>query len=260
MMADIQEHIELPCGKCLCVRCFSQSVAEAGCNNYIECSCSGCKTEENQTASFTVYSVDLKQQRNDRSRLAVKKSITNFEFELPDETDDPVRHYEHYIQSTGNADFFSLSLTTSHYDKDETFNIDTDTGLFNINRSSEWGDDLTGIVEKVFKFCHACLITNDAANTKIEYNPFSYPTAESINDIIGNDKSPLHRCLFALSFFLFASVNLFYCIASCEATSNDPFFASCGFSSPQRASILLMRYFCNSSVPVRIHVLVLLRF
>ena len=82
-----------------------------------------------------------------------------------------------------------MSLATAYYHEDDTFDIDIDSALFNIiDNSSEWGDRLTGILEKLFKFLHACLITNDAANTKIDYNPFSFPTAESINEVIQNDK------------------------------------------------------------------------
>mmetsp|Transcript_37019 Transcript_37019/g.40162 ORF Transcript_37019/g.40162 Transcript_37019/m.40162 type:complete len:391 (-) Transcript_37019:32-1204(-) len=173
--------------------CFATQVASAGCNNYITCPCSGCKQPSN---SYTVHDVVLSKKRTES---IVLPSIVEKQFVIadPDKEMDPIRRYQEQTKNTKNTSFFSLTLATSSK-SNKRLQFITNTGIFLYKRSSEWGDELISVLEIIFKTMHGCLITHDPLS--MQYNPFSFPTEASIDRAVENDRSPLHRCLFALSY------------------------------------------------------------
>ena len=194
LFTQAQDYITLSsCNHSLCVMCFATQVASAGCNNYITCPCSGCKQPSN---SYTVHDVVLSKKRTES---IVLPSIVEKQFVIagPDKEMDPIRYYQEQTKNTKNTSFFSLTLATSSKSNNRLQFI-TNTGIFLYKRSSEWGDELISVLEIIFKTMHGCLITHDPLS--MQYNPFSFPTEASIDRAVENDRSPLHRCLFALSY------------------------------------------------------------
>ena len=112
---------------------------------------------------------------------------------------DSIRRFVTKCQDLDSRHVFHLSMVSSFYDDDlgrNQFRIDRD--VFEVEMASEWGEAKMRVMENVFKRLHAVLITHDTPALQVD--PMAMPTVDSINNAVKADKSPLHRCVFALCY------------------------------------------------------------
>ena len=202
---ELNEYVTLGCaGKhTLCMGCFAKQVAVAGCNNTI-----ACPTCKKRCDTFALHELKFDKLRK---RMTTKTSSSHHIISKPDPRMDPVRHYQQEMTPATCENFCSITMVTSNKidslqpggnrrnSNNNNVNVQINTGIISTTNPSEMGEANASMMENIFQSFHSIFVTNDTSND-IQYDPFAYPTNNSILDAVKNDQSILHRLIFALSY------------------------------------------------------------